>query len=95
MVKSTSVKKSHNVRLSVHKATGYWCKVHRGRRDFIESSHVPDASRDCGDIVAVRSIMGHTDAENDMSARYRQKVSDERLRRAVDTVHGWLYGGAK
>ncbi|QDV55487.1 tyrosine-type recombinase/integrase [Rosistilla oblonga] len=52
-------------------------------------------AEESGDLVAVRALMGHADGENDMSARYRQRVSDARLRRVVDTVHGWLYGGAK
>ncbi|KAA5540281.1 tyrosine-type recombinase/integrase [Roseiconus nitratireducens] len=46
----------------------------------------------CGDIIAVKHVMGHIPGENDMSARYRQRVVDKRLRRVVETVHGWLYG---
>ncbi len=48
-------------------------------------------AEECGDLVSVKSIMGHTDHEDDMSARYRQRVSDERLRRCVDTVRTWLF----
>ncbi len=44
----------------------------------------------CDDIIAVRAIMGHADPENDMSARYRQRIVDERLQRAVETVRKWL-----
>jgi integrase len=47
-------------------------------------------AEECGDIVAVRAIMGHADREDDMSARYRQRITDERLQRAVDTVRAWL-----
>ncbi len=50
-------------------------------------------AEECGDIIAVRAIMGHTDPETDMSARYRQRVNDKRLRQAVDTVRGWLFDG--
>jgi integrase len=45
-----------------------------------------------GDLVAVQSIMGHVAATNDMSAVYRQRVSDERLRAVTDHVRNWLYG---
>lgn len=48
-------------------------------------------AEECGDLVAVKAIMGHSASESDMSARYRQEVSDKRLRRAVDTVREWLY----
>ncbi len=44
----------------------------------------------CDDIIAVRAIMGHADPQNDMSARYRQRITDERLQRAVETVRKWL-----
>jgi integrase len=47
-------------------------------------------AEECGDLVAVRAIMGHADREDDMSARYRQRITDERLQRAVDTVRKWL-----
>ncbi|MDV6030387.1 MAG: phage integrase family protein [Phycisphaera sp. RhM] len=49
-------------------------------------------AEECGDLVAVQHIMGHAAAESDMSSRYRQRISDERLRRTVDTVRTWLYG---
>lgn len=48
-------------------------------------------AEECGDLVAVRAIMGHADREGDMSARYRQRITDERLQRAVDTVKAWLF----
>jgi len=48
-------------------------------------------AEDARDLVAVQSIMGHIPSENDMSARYRQRVSDERLRAVTDHVHGWLW----
>ena len=47
-------------------------------------------AEECGDLVAVRAIMGHTDREDDMSARYRQRITDERLQKAVGTVRAWL-----
>lgn len=53
------------------------------------------------DLVAVQAIMGHIPSENDMSARYRQRVSDDRLTDVTGHVHQWLWprpmveGGAK
>lgn len=46
---------------------------------------------DARDLVAVQSIMGHIPPETDMSARYRQRVSDDRLRAVTDHVHSWLW----
>lgn len=54
-------------------------------------------AEECGDFVAVSAIMGHIPRADDMAARYRQRISDERLKRAVDTVRTWLMpmdGGA-
>ena len=42
------------------------------------------------DQVTVDSIMGHVD--NSMGANYRHRISDERLKAVVDTVHSWLFG---
>jgi len=44
-----------------------------------------------GDLVACKAIMGHSFAETDMSARYRQRISDDRLRKVVEVVRGWLF----
>lgn len=41
------------------------------------------------DLTAVQAIMGHIASERDMSARYRQSVSDERLQAVVDCVRQW------
>jgi integrase len=40
------------------------------------------------DQVAVDHIMGQ--ARNDMASLYRERISDERLRRVTDVIHGWL-----
>jgi len=44
------------------------------------------------DLVAVQAIMGHAPSSGDMSAIYRQRVDDERLRAAVEHVRKWLFG---
>lgn len=46
---------------------------------------------ECGDFIAVKSIMGHVPPVSDMSANYRENIKDERLRRVVDHIHGWLW----
>lgn len=40
--------------------------------------------------TATKYIMGHVDSS--MSAQYRQRISDDRLRAVVDHVHEWLFG---
>ena len=47
------------------------------------------------DLSAVQAIMGHTPRASDMSARYRQRVDDERLVATVNVVRDWLYPLAK
>lgn len=51
------------------------------------------------DIAAIKAIMGHVDRSGDMSARYRQNISDERLQAVTASVRKWLgklpKGGAK
>jgi integrase len=43
------------------------------------------------DLVAVQHIMGHAPGGGDMSAIYRQKIEDERLKAVGDHVHAWLF----
>lgn len=43
-----------------------------------------------GDYLATRRIMGHVD--DSMSATYRERFPDERLKKVTDHVHDWLYG---
>jgi len=44
----------------------------------------------CADQIAVDAIMGHT--ANDMASLYRERIDDERLLKAVNHVHAWLFG---
>ena len=41
------------------------------------------------DQVAVDAIMGHE--RGDMASVYRERISDDRLRHVVETVHEWLF----
>ena len=56
------------------------------RRTF---ATVADAAKD---PAAVSAIMGHAPKSGDMSAIYRQRVDDARLRAVVDVVRRWLFG---
>ena len=44
---------------------------------------------EAGDQVAVDHIMGH--ARDDMASAYRERVTDDRLKRIADYVHHWLF----
>ena len=44
------------------------------------------------DLAAVQSIMGHAASSSDMSAAYRERVDDERLKAVVNHVRAWLFG---
>ena len=45
----------------------------------------------CGDMPAVKHIMGHVPPRNDMSSVYREEMSDSRLVVATDHVKEWLF----
>lgn len=48
-------------------------------------------SSECRDQVATDLIMGHCEDRNDMSAVYREEVSDSRLQTVAEHVHSWLF----
>jgi len=48
-----------------------------------------------GDQPAAMLVMGHIPPSTDMSAIYRQAISDDRLRIVADYVRGWLYPSDK
>jgi integrase len=61
-----------------------------GRRSFYGLRHTHETiGGEAKDQVALNAIMGHVDAS--MAAVYRERVSDERLRAVVNTVHQWLW----
>jgi integrase len=47
------------------------------------------------DQAAVSHIMGHSPHSGDMSAVYREQITDERLKAITDHVHKWLFSKAK
>ncbi|MCD4728171.1 MAG: tyrosine-type recombinase/integrase, partial [Pirellulales bacterium] len=44
------------------------------------------------DLVAVQAIMGHAPSSDDMSARYRERIDDDRLLAVTEFVRRWLFG---
>ncbi len=44
------------------------------------------------DQPAISLVMGHSAKADDMAARYRQSISDERLKVVSDYVRNWLFG---
>jgi len=64
----------------------------KGNRNFYALRHTFQTVADeSGDFLAVRAIMGHTGG-NDIADNYREKISDERLKKVADFVHTWLFG---
>jgi integrase len=63
-----------------------------GNRSFYTLRHVLQTIGDeSGDFVAVKTIMGHSFAK-DISSVYRERISDQRLRKVVGVVRDWLFG---
>jgi integrase len=59
-----------------------------GSRGFYCLRHTFQTIGDeCGDFLAVRKIMGH--ATNDIADVYRERVSDERLKKVTDHIRAW------
>jgi integrase len=70
----------HDVGINGRKGIGFYTLRHVFRT-------VADGTLD---IVAIRLVMGHSDASID--AVYRERVDDARLRAVTDHVHRWLFG---
>jgi integrase len=65
-----------------------------GHRNFYALRHTFQTIGDeSGDLLAVRSMMGH--ADSDISAHYRERLSDVRLKAVAGHVRSWLFGGVK
>ncbi len=63
----------------------------RSRLSFYGLRHgFETVAGETADQVAVDSIMGHVPQE--MSATYRERISDDRLRRVVNFVRSWMFG---
>ena len=63
-----------------------------GRRAFYAIRHtfetIAGATRD---QIAVNAIMGHAPHASDMSAVYRERIDDDRLKAVADHVRAWLW----
>lgn len=71
------------------KAAGY----HRPGLGFYTLRHVfATVAGDTLDQAAIDCVMGHAPPKDDMRARYRQEVSDERIKRVGKYVRAWLFG---
>ena len=68
-------------------------KIERQGLTFYSLRHtfqtVAEAVRD---LSAVQAIMGHAASGSDMSARYRERVDDDRLLAVTEHVRKWLFG---
>lgn len=62
-----------------------------GHRGFYCLRHTLQTIGDeSGDFIAVRRIMGHAGG-GDIADTYRERISDERLRKVTDHVRRWLF----
>ncbi len=52
-------------------------------------------ANETGDFQASRLVMGHSDQASDMTARYTQHISDDRIRIVISHVRSWLFEAAK
>jgi integrase len=77
---------------SIKQADGTQKPVARKGLSFYALRHtfqtVGEGSRD---LAAVQAIMGHAASGSDMSATYRERVDDERLKAVVEHVRTWLF----
>lgn len=64
-----------------------------GHRNFYALRHTFETiAGESRDQVAVDFVMGHVPRASDMSAAYRERISDARLQAVVDGVRAWLFG---
>jgi integrase len=65
--------------------------LYRERRTFYSLRRTFETVACEVDQVATDHIMGHIPPASDMSARYRQQISDARLQKVVSHVRQWLF----
>ena len=70
-------------KLAIDGGRGFYCC----RRTFQTVAEEQSA-----DFPAVAGVMGHAPRSGDMSAVYRQRISDTRLQGVADVVRAWLFG---
>jgi integrase len=64
--------------------------LYRPGRGLYTLRHVTETiGGETADQVAVNAIMGHVDGT--MAGQYRERISDERLRRVTDHIREWLF----
>lgn len=66
--------------------------LYRPYRTFYSLRRTFETAANEVDQVATDFIAGHIPPADDMAARYRQKIGDDRLHKVVDHVRGWLFG---
>jgi integrase len=71
-------------RIGVNGSRGFYCLRHTAQTSGDES----------GDFLAVRAIMGHARG-NDIADTYRERMTDDRLRKATDHVRQWVFAEVK
>lgn len=68
-------------------------KLHRPGIGFYALRHTfQTVAEGARDLAAVQGIMGHAPSSNDMSAVYRERITDDRLKAVTDYVRHWLFG---
>ncbi|MEZ6094431.1 MAG: tyrosine-type recombinase/integrase [Pirellulaceae bacterium] len=63
------------------------CRIDKGSFIWFRKT-VQTIGERCGDIIAVRSIMGHVDGS--ISDHYRQEINDARLTKVTDEIRNWM-----
>jgi integrase len=67
--------------------------IHKTGIGFYTLRHVfATIASESRDQIATDFIMGHAPSDNDMSAVYRRRVDDGRLRAVTDHLRKWLFG---
>ncbi len=70
--------------------------IYQPGRGFYSLRHtcqtIAEEAGESPDFAAIDRIMGHAERSNDMAARYRERITDERLLRITDHIRAWLFG---